>query len=252
MILSIGVMAGAIGITYSHELIHRKRIWERLAGELLLISVTYHHWSVEHVHGHHRTVGTPDDPATARLGESFFAFLPRTVIGGLISSWKIETSRLQRRKRLTYGLSNRIISGIILQIVIYVLVIFVVGWEASICLAVISFIAIFQLEIVNYFEHYGLQRVEISPGRYEPVKAMHSWDDGRKVSGYFLANLQRHADHHLRPGIRYNDLKLIDGAPRLPAGYASMLILALIPPIWFSIMNPRVKLLYAKEASKYL
>ncbi len=241
VVLSVGVMAGAIGITFSHELIHRKHLWERLAGEIMLLSVTYHHWSVEHVYGHHRTVGTPDDPATARLGESFYAFMPRTVFGGLISSIKLESSRLRRRKRKAFSFYNRVISGLALEIAFYLIISFSLGWEAALTWFAVSFIAIFQLEVVNYFEHYGLCRREITPGRFEPVSAKHSWDDGHRISGYFLANLQRHSDHHLRPGVRYDSLKLVNGAPRLPAGYASMLLMALIPPLWFSVMNPRIK-----------
>ena len=241
VILSVGIMAGAIGITFAHELIHRKKPWERLAGEALLLSVTYHHWSIEHVYGHHRMVATPKDPATARLGESFFAFMPRTVIGGLLSSFRIEATRLRRRNQLPFGPKNRIISGIFLEILIYAGLGYGFGWIGILTFMAISFIAILQLEVVNYFEHYGLQRREISPGRYERVEVRHSWDDGSRISGYFLANLQRHADHHMRPGARYNNLVLIHGAPRLPAGYATMLLVALIPPLWFYMMNPRVE-----------
>ena len=241
VVLSVGVMAGAVGITFAHELIHRKKRWERIAGEILLLSVTYHHWSVEHVQGHHRNVGTPKDPATARLGESFFAFLPRSIFGGLRSALCIEAAKAQRRKRLPYGPRNRVISGLILQSLLYILALATLGWKAAVALLLISFIAILQLEAVNYFEHYGLSRRQVSPDRFERVSEKHSWDDCSRVSAYFLANLQRHSDHHLRPGERYNNLSLLEGAPQLPAGYATMLLLALIPPLWFYVMDPRVK-----------
>ena len=241
VVLSVGVMAGAVGITFAHELIHRKKRWERIAGEILLLSVTYHHWSVEHVQGHHRNVGTPKDPATARLGESFFAFLPRSIFGGLRSALCIEAAKAQRQKRLPYGPRNRVISGLILQLLLYILVLSTLGWKAAVALLFISFIAILQLEAVNYFEHYGLSRRQVSPDRFERVSEKHSWDDCSRVSAYFLANLQRHSDHHLRPGERYNNLSLLEGAPQLPAGYATMLLLALVPPLWFYVMDPRVK-----------
>tara|TARA_Y100001970_G_scaffold293332_1_gene439465 strand:- start:27588 stop:28721 length:1134 start_codon:yes stop_codon:yes gene_type:complete len=247
LILSIGVMAGAIGITFSHELIHRKKTWERLLGEALLVMVTYHHWSIEHVYGHHRTVATPQDPATARLGESFYAFFPRTVIGGFISAINIEVTRLRRRKKTIFGIKNRVLIGLIIESGIYLGIFFGLGWESVVGFAAISFIAIFQLEVVNYFEHYGLSRREISPGRFESVKPYHSWDDGCRVSSWFLANLQRHADHHMRPGVRYESLKLVSNAPHLPAGYATMLLIALFPPLWFAIMNPRAR----AERDKY-
>ena len=248
MVLSIGVMAGAIGITFAHELVHRARLWERIAGELLLLPVTYHHFCVEHVHGHHRTVGTPEDPATARLGESFYAFLPRTLFGGFFSALHLEAARLRRRNRLPFGPRNRVVVGALIEAGLYCAAGFGLGWEGAVGLGAIGFVALFQLEVVNYLEHYGLRRREISPGRYERMTARHSWDDGRRVSGWFLINLQRHADHHLRPGVRYDELTLVGDAPRLPAGYAAMFGAVLIPPLWFAVMNPRVEAERAKEA----
>ena len=241
VVLSVGVMAGAVGITFAHELIHRKKRWERIAGEILLLSVTYHHWSVEHVQGHHRNVGTPKDPATARLGESFFAFLPRSIFGGLRSALCIEAAKAQRQKRLPYGPRNRYFWPDSAVVAVYFGIIHARMESGHVALWFISFIAILQLEAVNYFEHYGLSRRQVSPDRFERVSEKHSWDDCSRVSAYFLANLQRHSDHHLRPGERYNNLSLLEGAPQLPAGYATMLLLALVPPLWFYVMDPRVK-----------
>ncbi len=238
---SLGIVLGGIGITLAHELTHRPSWLDRRFADALMITVGYHHFCIEHVHGHHRRVATPADPATARFGEDFYRFFLRVVCTGFLSALELEAARLRRRGKHWFSVRNRVLVGAALTLVLYAIVIVFAGWLAFLFLALASLIGVLLLESVNYNEHYGLMRREIAPGRYEPVAARHSWDARERLSGWILFNLQRHADHHLRAGMAYPGLVLREGTPCLPAGYATMVIVALIPPLWFKIMNPRVE-----------
>lgn len=249
MIVSTGALSGALGITIAHELTHRASRIERLLADTLMVSVTYHHFVVEHVHGHHRTVATPEDPATARYGQSFYGFLPQTLYGGLISAWHLEAARLRRRKRPVIHWRNRVLMGLIAEAALYVVVGLVFGWLGAVSLAAIGFVALFQLEVINYLEHYGLERRRLADGRWERIGPQHSWDSGHRLTGWLLVNLPRHADHHLRPGERYQNVRLVEGAAQLPFGYATMFPIVLFPPLWFRVMNPRVEAWRAAHAA---
>lgn len=237
--ISMGVTAGAIGITFAHELIHRRAALERALGEILLTSVSYAHFAIEHVHGHHRQVATPLDPATARFGESFYRFLPRTVGGGLRSAWRLETERIARRGSGPWSRSNRLLRYAAAQTLTYAFVSIAFGTSGLLVFAGQALVAISLLEVINYIEHYGLMRREIAPGEYERVTSRHSWDSSYRISNWMLINLARHSDHHCTAAKRYQSLELAPDAPRLPAGYAAMFLLALVPPLWFRVMNPR-------------
>jgi alkane 1-monooxygenase len=237
--VSMGVTAGAIGITFAHELVHRRRAFERALGEVLLASVSYAHFAIEHVHGHHRHVATPHDPATARFGESFYRFLPRTVIGSITSAWWIEAERLARRGRGRFSPPNRMLRYGLTQIVLYPTVWWVFGAAGVAVFTGQALVAFSLLEVINYIEHYGLMRKEIAPGVFERIQPQHSWDSPYRLSNWMLINLARHSDHHLVASKRYQSLELVPQAPQLPAGYAAMFLLALVPPLWFRVMNPR-------------
>ena len=238
--LSIGLTAGAIGMTFAHELIHRPSRLERLLGDVLLVSVTYPHFAIEHVHGHHRHVGTPRDPATARYGESLYAFLPRTVIGGVRSACRIEARRLGKHGKPALGPANRMLRYAGVVCVLYAIVGLRYGWSGIVFFAAQSVVAFGLIETINYIEHYGLVRQEVVPGQYERVMPWHSWDSTHRVSNWILINLARHADHHLAASKRYQILHALEGAPQLPAGYGAMFVLALAPPLWRRVMDPRV------------
>ena len=238
--ISMGVTSGALGITFAHELVHRRGRFERALGEILLATVSYAHFAIEHVHGHHRHVGTPADPATARFGESFYRFLPRTLVGSLSSAWRLEVERLTRRGRTAWSPANRMLRYGLTQIVIVAALLVIYGPTGVAVFAGQAIIAISLLEVINYIEHYGLMRREIAPGQYERIAPHHSWDSSFRVSNWMLINLARHSDHHCVASKRYQSLELLAPAPRLPAGYGAMLLLALVPPLWFRVMNPRV------------
>jgi alkane 1-monooxygenase len=238
--VSMGGVAGAIGITFAHELVHRSHAYERALGEALLASVSYTHFAIEHVHGHHRHVGTPRDPATARFGESFYRFLPRTLAGGVASAWHLEGERLARRRKGVWSPSNRMLRYAATQIAMYGVTSLVFGAIGAAVLVGQAAVACSILEVINYVEHYGLVRTEVAPGEYERIAPQHSWDSSYRVSNWMLINLARHSDHHCVAAKRFQSLELLPQAPQLPGGYGAMFLLALVPPLWFRVMNPRV------------
>jgi alkane 1-monooxygenase len=238
--ISVGATTGAIGMTFAHELIHRRHGYERVFGNILLATVTYPHFAIEHVKGHHRHVATPRDPATARLGESVYRFLPRSVMGGLISAWHIERRRLWEQEIRTWSRHNVMLRYACLELVIYVAIAVGFGPVAVAVFAGQSLVAIVVLEVINYVEHYGLLRKKAKPWEYERVRAEHSWDSPNRISNWLLINIPRHSDHHMSVAKRYQTLELLPHAPRLPGGYGAMFLLALVPPLWFRVMNRRV------------
>jgi alkane 1-monooxygenase len=240
LIISLGLTAGTVGITFAHELVHRPGAFERGLGEILLTVTSYPHFAIEHVYGHHRYVGTPRDPATARFGESIYAFVPRCVAGSIRSAWGHECQRLAKRGRGCWHPSNRMLRYAAVQVVMYGAAAALYGWRGALFLGAQAVVAFSLLEIINYVEHYGLMRRELSPGRYERVMPWHSWNSSHRVSNWLLINLARHSDHHLVAAKRYQSLDHLDAAPQLPAGYAAMFLLALCPPLWRRVMHPRV------------
>ncbi len=240
-IVSVGLMAGGAGITVAHELMHRPGALERGIAELLMSQVGYAHFCIEHVHGHHRHVATPLDPASSRLGESVYRFLPRTLVGGLASAWRIEAERMRRRGLRVLDPRNRMLRYAAVQLALYGTVALVWGLRGVLLWAAQAAIAVVLLELVNYVEHYGLSRREQDGGRFERVQPWHSWNASERFSNWLLFNLQRHSDHHFLAARPYETLRHYDDVPQLPAGYASMVLLALVPPLWRRVMDPRVR-----------
>jgi len=235
--VSIGLVGGA-GINVAHELMHRRGRGDRALAELLMSLVGYAHFCVEHVHGHHRHVATPRDPATAQLGESVYRFVPRSVFGGLRSAWGIETRRVSR-EGVSGSLWDRRVRYAIEFMVLCALAVGVAGLAGLLFFLVQGVVAVLQLEVINYLEHYGLQRRVLSTGRYERVRPQHSWNSAHRVTGWLLFGLPRHADHHFKASRPYPKLRHLPEAPQLPAGYATMFLCALVPPLWHRVMDPR-------------
>ena len=239
--LSMGTSSGVLGINVAHELAHRVNSKpEPLLSKLMLWTVLYMHWGLEHVVGHHRMVATPEDPATARRGESFYAFLPRTVLGGLNSAWAFEVDRLKKKGKPAWSSGNRVVTALVAQSSLLVVVALFFGGLGLIYWIAQAFLAVSLLEIVNYIEHYGLKRKKTGDNRYEPVKPRHSWNSSNWLTNRFLFNLQRHSDHHYKPGRRYPVLRHYDDSPQLPTGYAGMILIAAVPPLWRYVMDPKV------------
>lgn len=240
---ALGILSGTIGITYAHELMHQKPKSERWMADILLASVLYSHFRSEHLLVHHRYIGTPRDPVTARYGESFYRFFPRVLYQSLVSSFKAEKGMLERKNLPWFHRSNPFWPYLGLQAGFMLLAWLIGGGWGVFLFTVQAFWAVFQLELVNYVEHYGLTRKHLGDGKYEHVLPRHSWNASHQASNWLLINLQRHSDHHYKPNRRfpllqtYND----DEAPQLPFGYPLMTMMALIPTAWRKTMNPRVK-----------
>lgn len=241
--VSVGLVNGTIGINYSHELMHQKNRAERWLGDILLAMVLYSHFRSEHLLGHHRYVATPRDVVTARYNEGFHRFYPRVLKQSLISAFQLEAARLARKDRPWTDRRNPFWRYAGLQGAMLVIALLLGGWSGLALLLVQAGIAIWQLELVNYVEHYGLTRKSLGEGRYEKVLPRHSWNTSYKTSNWLLINLQRHSDHHYKPDRRFPLLQHHPerDAPQLPYGYPVMTIAAMIPPVWRRIMNPRVR-----------
>ena len=237
--LSVG-MLGGVGINTAHEMGHKKDELERWLSKITLAQTFYGHFYIEHNRGHHVRVATPEDPASARFGETFWEFLPRSVWGSLKSSWGLEAARLRRAGKSPWHWSNDVLNASVMSVVFYGILIAVFG-VALIPYIVISAVFGFTLlETVNYLEHYGLLRQKLESGRYERCAPEHSWNSDHIVTNLFLYHLQRHSDHHANPTRRYQTLRSMEGAPNLPSGYASMIALTYFPPLWRRVMDHRV------------
>jgi alkane 1-monooxygenase len=237
--LSVGTLGG-IGINTAHELGHKKDSLERWLSKITLAQTWYGHFYIEHNRGHHVRVSTPEDPASARFGETFWEFLPRSVWGSLRSGWQLEAQRMRRLGKSPFNIRNDVLNAWLMSLVFWGVLVAVFG-PALIPFIVIQAVYGFTLlETVNYLEHYGLLRQQTANGRYERCLPEHSWNSDHLVTNLFLYHLQRHSDHHANPTRRYQILRSIDDAPNLPSGYASMISLTYFPPLWRKVMDHRV------------
>lgn len=243
LFFGVGVITGTVGINYSHELMHQRPRGERFLGDALLAMVLYSHFRSEHLLVHHRYVATPRDPVTARYNEGFHRFFPRVLRECYASALGAEQAMLARRGHGWWHRSNPFLRYWGLQAYLLLLAIGLGGWVGLGLFLWQAFVAIWQLELVNYIEHYGLTRKHQGDGRYEHVKPRHSWNAAHKASNWLLINLQRHSDHHYKPDRRFPLLQnyAASEAPQLPYGYPLMTMAAMVPPFWRRIMNPRVR-----------
>lgn len=239
LVLSVGMTSG-VGINTGHELGHKTDRLEQWLAKLALAPSGYGHFFVEHNRGHHVRVATPEDPASSRFGESFYAFLPRSVIGSLRSAWRLERERLARRGLPVWSVHNHNLQAWALTLLLFAALTATFGWMALPFLVLQAVYGFSLLEVVNYLEHYGLLRARREDGRYERCQPRHSWNSNHIVTNLLLYQLQRHSDHHAHPTRSYQALRHFDDAPQLPSGYASMILLAYVPPLWFRVMDPKV------------
>lgn len=239
----VGVVSGTVGIVHSHELMHQKPKLERLLGDTLLAMVLYSHFRSEHLLVHHRFVGTPRDPVTARYNEGFHRFFFRVLHECLVSAFRAEKAMLARKSSPWWSTRNPFWRYWALQLVFIGLAIAIGGWMGLWLFLTQAFVAVWQLELTNYVEHYGLTRKYLENGKYEHVLPRHSWNAAHKASNWLLINLQRHSDHHYKPDRRFPLLQNHpeSDAPQLPYGYPVMTMAAMVPPIWRQVMNPKVR-----------
>lgn len=247
--LSVG-MLGGVGINAAHELGHKKDALERWLSKIALAQSCYGHFFIEHNRGHHVRVATPDDPASARMGENLWAFLPRCILGSLRSSWRLEARRMRRRNKRVFNIRNDVINAWMMSVVLWGVLLSIFGAALIPFVVIQAVFGIVLLETTNYLEHYGLLRQKTASGRYVHCTPEHSWNSDYLMTNLFLFHLQRHSDHHANPTRRYQVLRSFDGAPNLPSGYASMICLAFIPPAWRKVMDPRVLAHYGGDISR--
>ena len=233
-VLGVGFMVAGYGTNVGHELTHR--IKDRIAmleGRWLLSASCNADFAIEHVYGHHVTVGSDEDPATARKGENVYTFAVRSTIFGHISAWKHELSRLRKKEFSPFSIRNRMITGYIMSI-LWCVVFYIAGGTFGLILFLCqAAFAKFILEVVNYMEHYGLSRSE-----GQPVGPEHSWNTNHRMSSMVLFSLTRHSAHHEKPMVKFWKLDPYADAPQMPYGYLTTLVICLIPPLWYSIINP--------------
>ena len=239
----MGVVSGTTGIVYAHELMHQSNRLERWLGDLLMCSVLYGHFRTEHLLVHHRYVGTPRDAVTARYNEGFHRFFFRVLPECLFSAFAAEKEMLSRKGLPWHHRSNPFWRYWALQGMFLLLALWIGGWSGLLLFCWQTLVAVWQLEVVNYVEHYGLTRKHLGEGRYEHVLPRHSWNSSHRASNWLLINLQRHSDHHYKPRRRFPLLQTYseEEAPQLPYGYPVMTFLAMIPPLWRRRMNPKVR-----------
>ncbi|PJZ46050.1 alkane 1-monooxygenase [Leptospira brenneri] len=244
--LALGVVTGGIGITVGHELGHKNTRYEPFLAKMIYMTVCYMHFYIEHNRGHHTHVSTPNDPASSKKNQSFYSFYPQTVVGAYKSAWELEKKRLAKLGFRVFHYRNEMIWYLIITISFLVSMVMFgsylsggnIRFDILVFLVLQSLIAFSLLEMTNYIEHYGLKRKEVTPGKFEKVLPVHSWNQNYFVSNALLFQLQRHSDHHANAGRRYQALRHYEEAPQLPFGYEVMILIALVPPLWFSMMNP--------------
>ncbi len=240
MTFNIGIMIGAFGINVAHELGHRTSKFEQFLSKALLLPALYQHFFIEHNRGHHKNVATEQDPATSRKGENIYAFWWRSVSGSYLDAWALEADRLKREGKSTFTFDNEMIRFQLIQLFYLGIVWAVFGGPSVIFAITVAIIGFLLLETVNYIEHYGLQRKMQENGRYEPVLPHHSWNSDHELGRIFLYELTRHSDHHYKATRKYQVLRHFDKSPELPFGYPMCMILALVPPLWFRLMDKQL------------
>jgi alkane 1-monooxygenase len=247
--LGVGLVVGACGINVAHELGHRQTKGEQFLSKLMLLPALYQHFFIEHNRGHHKNVATDLDPATARYGELLYTFWLRSIFGGWRGAWNLESERLEKLDMPVLSPQNEMLRFQVLQIAYLGLVYAAFGLTGLLGAVAVALVGILLLETVNYLEHYGLQRKNLASGRFEPVSPEHSWNSNHDLGRIFLYELTRHSDHHFKATRKYQILRHMNESPQLPFGYPTSLLMALVPPLWFMVMNPKVKAVQTANAA---
>ena len=240
MTMSVGITLGGVGINVAHELGHRKKGYERLMSKILLTAALYTQFYIEHNRGHHLWVATKEDPSSARLGETLYYFWVRSISGVYTHAWRLENERLIKLGKPAFSFSNEMIWLQMAHVIYLSAVWYFFGWMGVAFAVGVALLAILQLETVNYIEHYGLRRNKLASGFYEKVGPQHSWNSNHEIGRILLYELTRHSDHHYKAARKYQVLRHFDESPQLPYGYPASMLMALVPPLWFSVMDKRI------------
>lgn len=241
LMLSVGIVVGSLGINVAHELGHRQTFHETLMAKILLTTALYTQFNIEHNRGHHRWVGTDEDPSSARLGEPLYSFWFRSVFGTYVNAWRLENTRLRQEGKPVFSLRNEMVWFQLAHLAYLALIWWQFGWLGVGFAVAVALVGFLLLETVNYIEHYGLRRKRLASGHYEIVTPRHSWNSDHELGRIFLYELTRHSDHHYKASRKYQILRHFDESPQLPHGYPATLLLAFLPPVWFRVMDGRVR-----------
>lgn len=239
-IFTMGLLCGTFGINVAHELGHRTNKYEQWMAKALLTTSLYVHFFIEHNKGHHKNVATPGDPSSARYNEPVYTFYFRTIFFSYLSAWKIANQECRKKGNSPFSLKNEMIQAHVMEMILLVAVYLIAGWLITLYFLAAALIGILLLETVNYIEHYGLQRNKTATG-YERAMPWHSWNSNHPLGRMMLFELSRHSDHHYMASRKYQVLQHHDDAPLLPTGYPGSMILALIAPAWFYVMNKKIR-----------
>ena len=238
--LSMGILCGILGINVAHELGHRPGKGDQFLSKLLLLSSMYMHFNIEHNRGHHKHVSTDDDPASARFGESVYVFWARSIVNSYLSAWRLEAERLRKKKLPVTSLHNEMIAFQIAQLMLAIAITIFYGVTGLVYFLAAAMIGILLLETVNYIEHYGLRRKRRAEGGFERVTPHHSWNSDHLLGRLMLFELSRHSDHHYIASRKYQTLRHYEKSPQMPTGYPGMMLLSLVPPLWFWVMHRQI------------
>ena len=245
-VCSMGLLCGTFGINVAHELGHRVNKYEQVFAKALLLTSLYMHFFIEHNKGHHKNVATPHDPSSARFNEPVFSFYFRTIIFSYISAWKIANNQMKKKGLPAWHWKNEMLQVQIIQFLFVTAIFLLFGWLVTLYFLAAATIGFLLLETVNYIEHYGLQRKQIADGNYERAMPHHSWNSNHILGRLMLFELSRHSDHHYLASKKYQVLQHHEDAPQLPTGYPGSMILALVPPLWFYVMNKKIRKLQSQ------
>ena len=240
MTIALGLSCGILGINAAHELGHRSTRYEQLMSKMLLLTSMYMHFFIEHNRGHHKNVSTDDDPASAKYGEVIYAFYVRTIIGSWLSAWHLEKDRLKKSNHNVWSLHNDMLIFQIIQITFLVVIFLLFGLSVLLWYVAAASIGFMLLETVNYIEHYGLRRKK-NGNRYERTMPIHSWNSNHPMGRLVLLELSRHSDHHYLASRKYQVLRHFEESPQMPTGYPGMMVLAMLPPLWFRVMHKEIE-----------
>tara|TARA_B100001123_G_scaffold2643_1_gene3564 strand:- start:6068 stop:7144 length:1077 start_codon:yes stop_codon:yes gene_type:complete len=240
LVLTTGVILSSNGINVAHELCHRENVLEKSLGKVMLIPSLFMHFYLEHNFGHHLNVATKEDPVTAKYNEPLYLYWITTPIKEIISAIKIQKNLLNRTKSSFFSIKNDLLFYIIIQSLYLFLITYFFGYYVLLFVLLSALASILFFESVNYIEHYGLLREKNSSGRYERVRLIHSWNSNHVIGRIVLYELTRHSDHHYKTTKKYQNLVSFEEAPQLPYGYPTSILLAMVPWLWFKIMNPRI------------
>lgn len=246
-VFTMGLLCGTFGINVGHELGHRVNKFEQFLAKSLLLTSLYMHFFIEHNKGHHKNVATPTDPSSARYNESVYAFYFRTIVFSYLSAWHIANADVRKKGLSIFNWQNEMLQAHIIQLTLIGVIFYFFGGMILLYFLAAALIGILLLEAVNYIEHYGLQRKETEQGKYERAMPHHSWNSNYVIGRLILFELSRHSDHHYMASRKYQILQHHTNAPQLPTGYPGSILLSLVPPAWFYVMNKKIETLSNKN-----